>query len=92
MTPPPPCQAVHGNFHPKKILVAGIYKYVRTYSFPIQTPNQSLKQWETTTSGYKAAATNLQATNQNTKFLCFEFLGLVERLSDTIFFPNLHHF
>ena len=34
-----------------------------------------------------------EATNfQNTELLCFEFLGLVELLSDTVLFVNLHHF
>ena len=40
------------------------------------------------TSGHKAQATNLQ----NIEFLCFEFLRLVELLSDTVRSTNLHHF
>ena len=38
--------------------------------------------------GHKAEATNLQ----NIEFLCFEFLRLVELLSDTVRSIRLHHF
>ena len=87
--PPPPPPAVHGQTHQKKNPGCRyIQVCIHTHSFPIQTPNQSLKRWENATSGHKAKATNLQ----NTEFLCFEFLRLVELLSDTVCCVNLRHF
>ena len=72
----------------KKTQPAGLYKYVHTKFFLIQTRNQSYKRWENATLGHKAQATNVQ----NTTLQCFEFLYLVELLSDTVRFLNLHFF
>ena len=84
--------AVHGALpephKPPTPPPAGIYKYVHTHSFLIQTPNESLRQWDKATSGHKAEATAFLKT----ELLYFEFLGLVELLSDTVLFVNLHHF
>ena len=86
---PPPPPAVHGQTHQKKNPGCRyIQVCIHTLSFLIQTPNQSLKQWENGTSGHKAKATNLQ----NGEFLCFEFLRLVELLSDTVCCVNLRNF
>ena len=54
----------------KKTQPAGLYKYVHTNNFLVQTRNQSYKRWENATWGHKAQATNVQ----NTILQCFEFL------------------
>ena len=72
----------------KKTQPAGLYKYVHTKKILIQPRNQSYKRWENGTLGHKAQATNVQ----NTTLQRFEFLYLVELLSDTVRFLNLHFF
>ena len=87
--PPPPAPSSPWANPPKKSPGCRyIQVCIHTHSFLIQTPNQSLKRWENATSGHKAKATNLQKT----EFLCFEFLRLVELLSDTVCCVNLRHF
>ena len=91
--PPPPPRPSPGSpwaNPPKKKNLGCRYIQVRihTHSVLIQTINQSLKRWENATSGRKTEATNLQ----NTEFLCFEFLKLVELLIHTVYSVNLHHY
>ena len=87
--PPPPPTLWQSLGNPSKKKPGCRYKEVciHTHSFLIQTPNQSLKRWENATTGHNDEATNLQ----NIEFRYFEFLRLLERLSDTVRSLNLHH-
>ena len=47
---------------------------------------------KTWASDSDSSAESTSSSRSSIKFLCFEFLGLVELLSDTVCFVNLHHF
>ena len=89
ITPPPPTpRQSMGKPTGKKTQAAGVIPVcIHTFFF-----NPNTKPIIETVGKRHFGSQGRSGQSSNTKLLCFEFEALVELLSDTVLFVNLHHF